>query len=165
MTNKLTSEVQAIVAEPAGETVTLTRQQLDHMLRAAYPFSTASERANGVNAALSAALSPNTADAPLPEFPAIGSLWRHKNGNLYRVTDITNVETARQDEYPTSVIYRNVNNGKAYSRKLVRWHGWMTLVEDAAVPASGGVDIETLAIGLVKRRAILPPDRRPILTP
>jgi hypothetical protein len=68
------------------------------------------------------------ADDDLPEFPVIGSVWEHTNGNLYRVEEITNQETARQDQYPTSVSYRNIKNGKPYSRKLIDWHRSMTLV-------------------------------------
>jgi hypothetical protein len=67
-------------------------------------------------------------DTPRPE---VGSLWRHKNGNLYVVEDITNQESERQGEYPTTVVYRNVLNGKPYSRALWRWPLSMTPVDNS----------------------------------
>lgn len=54
-------------------------------------------------------------------FPINDSVWEHRNGNQYRVLFLTNVETERQDEYPTTVVYMNINNGKLYSRPLSRW--------------------------------------------
>lgn len=54
-------------------------------------------------------------------WPRVGSVWSHHNGNIYRVLDYTNVESDRQDDYPTTIIYQNTANGKKYSRKLVDW--------------------------------------------
>jgi hypothetical protein len=59
-------------------------------------------------------------------WPEIGSLWRHHNGNRYRVIMITNVESGRQEQYPTTVVYSNVDNGRSYSRKLIDWDRSMT---------------------------------------
>lgn len=59
--------------------------------------------------------------------PKIGSLWKHHNGNVYYVICVTNKEEARQDKYPTTVVYQNITSGKPYSRKLIDWHGSMTL--------------------------------------
>lgn len=50
-------------SEPAGGEVTLTRQQIDSMLRAAYPLATASERAGVLAAALSSPASSSPAEA------------------------------------------------------------------------------------------------------
>lgn len=58
--------------------------------------------------------------------PKEGSEWTHKNGNTYQVTGLSNLEHGRQEEYPTTVSYRNVQNNKPYSRKLVDWYRSMT---------------------------------------
>lgn len=63
-------------------------------------------------------------------WPRVGSVWSHYNGNHYRVLMFTNVETNRQDEYPTTIVYQNTKNLKAYSRKLIDWHRSMVLVGD-----------------------------------
>ncbi|WP_316207514.1 hypothetical protein [Bradyrhizobium sp. SZCCHNR3118] len=60
-------------------------------------------------------------------WPQIGSIWAHRNGNQYVVMMFTNVETERQDRYPTTIVYRNFGNGKSYSRSLVDWERSMTL--------------------------------------
>lgn len=59
--------------------------------------------------------------------PRIGSVWKHRNGNVYSVVLYTNVETGREDKYPHTIVYRNVHNGKHYSRKLSGWHRSMSL--------------------------------------
>lgn len=61
-------------------------------------------------------------------WPRVGSVWSHTNGNRYMVHDFTNVETDRQDEYPTTIVYRNMDNGKLYSRRLIDWERSMVLV-------------------------------------
>ncbi|WP_315729914.1 hypothetical protein [Bradyrhizobium sp. SZCCHNRI2010] len=63
-------------------------------------------------------------------WPTIGSLWTHTNGNLYQVVEFTNIETDRQDRYPTTIIYRNFKNAKLYSRPLVDWERSMTFHHD-----------------------------------
>lgn len=61
-------------------------------------------------------------------WPLAGSLWQHYNGIIYRVTCYTNVETTRQDKYPTTIVYENVKNSKLYSRKLIDWERSMIRV-------------------------------------
>lgn len=66
-------------------------------------------------------------------WPQIGSVWTHRNGNSYCVVDFTNVENERQDEYPTTIIYRNIGNGNKYSRRLDDWDRSMTFVRSSPV--------------------------------
>jgi hypothetical protein len=54
---------------------------------------------------------------------AVGQVWEHKNGNVYEIVLFTNLEAGRQDEYPTTVSYRNIHTGAPYSRILKRWAG------------------------------------------
>lgn len=61
-------------------------------------------------------------------WPRKGSVWRHTNGNQYQVDDFTNIETSSQDKYPTTIVYRNIRNGAAYSRPLTDWERSMTQV-------------------------------------
>lgn len=61
-------------------------------------------------------------------WPRVGSVWEHHNGNRYEVLDYTNIETDRQDKYPTTIIYRNVRNLKKYSRPLLDWERSMIVV-------------------------------------
>lgn len=61
---------------------------------------------------------------------AVGQVWEHKNGNIYEIYDFTNLEAGRQDEYPTTVSYRNIHTGAPYSRAVVRWAGSFTRRED-----------------------------------
>lgn len=63
-------------------------------------------------------------------WPRIGSIWNHRNGSTYAVDCFTNIETDRQDRYPTTIVYRNTNNGKCYSRPLIDWERSMTLVRE-----------------------------------
>jgi hypothetical protein len=63
------------------------------------------------------------------DIPAIGSLWRHHNGNEYTVVMITNLKSERLDEYPITVVYVG-GNGNIWSRPLHRWHSSMTLVTE-----------------------------------
>lgn len=48
----------------------------------------------------------------------IGDHIRHKNGNVYRVLMLTNTKTERPEQYPVTVIYRNIENGTVWSRPL-----------------------------------------------
>lgn len=59
--------------------------------------------------------------------PEIGSVWRHKNGKLYTVRGMSNIEPGRQDEYPTMVEYESAT-GEKYSKKLTGWYANRTLV-------------------------------------
>lgn len=63
-------------------------------------------------------------------WPRVGSIWTHHNGNNYIVESYSNIETDRQDRYPTTIIYRNLNNGHRYSRPLLDWSRSMTLVRE-----------------------------------
>ena len=56
------------------------------------------------------------------------SVWMHVNGNKYRVLVIANVETERPVEYPPTVVYQNIDNGKVYSRLRSDWYRSMTKV-------------------------------------
>ena len=67
---------------------------------------------------------------------AEGQVWQHKNGNIYEIYDFTNREAGRQDEYPTTVSYRNVHTGRKYSRAVSRWAGSFTRREDLEQKAS-----------------------------
>lgn len=51
--------------------------------------------------------------------PAVNSLWRHRNGILYRVTAVTNLPD--KPEYPTTVIYVNEETGSLWSRRADDW--------------------------------------------
>ena len=68
----------------------------------------------------------------LPKLPKPKSLWRHKNGNYYEVLLIANLYSERLEEYPITVVYIGVINGKIWSRPLDRWHGSMTEVEETS---------------------------------
>lgn len=63
-------------------------------------------------------------------WPSIHSIWQHHNGNHYEVILFTNLETDRQDDYPTTIVYRNTRNHKIYSRRLIDWDRSMTKVVD-----------------------------------
>lgn len=63
-------------------------------------------------------------------WPRIDSCWEHTNGNRYFVVMFTNIETDRQDKYPTTIVYRNALNGKIYSRPLMDWDRSMLKVRD-----------------------------------
>lgn len=58
------------------------------------------------------------------------SLWRHTNGNLYRALMMANIHTERPDQYPVTVVYEGVENGKIWSRPLSEWHRSMTEVNE-----------------------------------
>lgn len=60
-----------------------------------------------------------------PEF----STWRHRNGNEYIITGLSNVETPGKPEYPPTVHYVNKRNGKKYSGKASDWFRRMTLID------------------------------------
>jgi hypothetical protein len=60
----------------------------------------------------------------------IGSCWRHKNGNMYRVIALANTRTERPDEYPIMVVYENIHNESVWCRKLNDWHRSMTSLAD-----------------------------------
>lgn len=55
-------------------------------------------------------------DTPTPK---AGDCWTHRNGNIYEVMCLTNLPD--EPRYPTTVVYRNVNNGTLWSRPLSDW--------------------------------------------
>lgn len=58
-----------------------------------------------------------------------GSLWRHRNGNLYMVLHIANLPN--EERYPKSVVYRGAD-GNVWVRRYDDWHRSMTLVMEKA---------------------------------
>lgn len=75
-------------------------------------------------------------------WPRIHSVWEHHNGQRYRVTMFTNVESScvldsgdgvaaqRAAKYPTTIVYKNLVNGRDYSRRLDDWNRSMVKVHD-----------------------------------
>ncbi len=59
--------------------------------------------------------------------PRLDSIWQHTNGQRYSVFAIANDRSIRA-EYPPTIMYRNVDNGRVYSRPLSDWHRSMTEV-------------------------------------
>jgi hypothetical protein len=57
----------------------------------------------------------------------VGSLWRHTNGNIYRVLFISNMTSAKE-EYPPTVNYINIGNQTVWSRPVSKWYKSMTLL-------------------------------------
>lgn len=57
-----------------------------------------------------------------------GTKWQHNNGTLYEVLFLTNRDTERPEQYPVTVVYRNVHNSKLWSRPLADWHRSFTKV-------------------------------------
>jgi hypothetical protein len=62
------------------------------------------------------------------ELPQIGTIYQHKNGEKYKVILITNLFASpyRRDEYPITIIYRNIGDETIWSRPLYRWKGNFT---------------------------------------
>lgn len=89
--------------------------------------------------------------------PAVGSIWRHRNGNLYRVEEIGNAESVadgRADKYPPTVWYRNTANNKPYNRRVDDWHRSMTLVSEPVVMRLSKIDRQQVARHIDKLDAI-----------
>lgn len=63
------------------------------------------------------------------EPPPLNSTWLHKGGNIYQVLLITNTDSTRQDEYPTTICYKRLIDGTIWSRPLMKWHGSFKLFE------------------------------------
>lgn len=57
------------------------------------------------------------------------SVWQHKNGNYYQVIMLTNLsaEESRKTEYPPTVVYKSLSDGKVWSRTVERWFPSFTL--------------------------------------
>lgn len=64
---------------------------------------------------------------PLIEVPQLWSVWEHYNKKTtYEILAITNESSEDQTRYPTTVVYRGLDNGKLWSRPLWDWHRSMT---------------------------------------
>jgi hypothetical protein len=59
------------------------------------------------------------------------TVWKHHNGNLYRVLFLTNITEEPEERYPLTVVYENVNNGTRWSRRADDWHRSMTKEPEA----------------------------------
>lgn len=57
--------------------------------------------------------------------PEPGSVWSHRNGNVYEVLFLTNVTDSYDVHYPLTVVYKGAN-GKTWSRVAADWHRSMT---------------------------------------
>jgi hypothetical protein len=54
-------------------------------------------------------------------WPEIGSQYQHKNGNVYKVILVTNLNSTRLDQYPVTAVYINLKNGTVWSRPANDW--------------------------------------------
>ncbi len=54
--------------------------------------------------------------------PELGTVWKHTNGNIYRVIMITNIKTVRPIQYPVTVVYENTDTGTLWSRPVEQWY-------------------------------------------
>lgn len=52
--------------------------------------------------------------------PIPGTLWRHRNGNIYEVVHVVNLPD--DERYPKTVVYRNVSNRTMWARRFDDWH-------------------------------------------
>jgi hypothetical protein len=59
------------------------------------------------------------------EFPAPGTRWAHKNGNVYEVVMLSNLGSADPKRYPVYITYKGAN-GLVWTRALHDWHRSMT---------------------------------------
>jgi len=55
------------------------------------------------------------------DWPEVGRYYQHRNGNLYKVILISNIESTRLEKYPVTVIYKNEANGTIWSRPADDW--------------------------------------------
>ena len=60
----------------------------------------------------------------LKTLPREGSYWKHRNGNIYQVKEVSN-ESDRQGEYPVTITYVGPN-GKKWSKTAFNWFDKMT---------------------------------------
>lgn len=54
--------------------------------------------------------------------PCPGSEWAHKSGETYFVIMISNSNSKRQSDFPTTVVYRRLSDLTVWSRPLSKWH-------------------------------------------
>jgi len=90
--------------------------------------------------------------------PAIGSVWKHRNGNIYTVLGFTNTETERHEKYPVTIYYMGPN-GKVWSRPLCRWYSSMTFVREIPGLPSLNADLGDPIEAAIARLDILVRDR------
>jgi hypothetical protein len=57
----------------------------------------------------------------------IGKQFKHKNGNIYTVLFLTNIDST--PEHPIDVVYMG-QNGKIWSRRLSDWDRSFTLLNE-----------------------------------
>jgi hypothetical protein len=69
----------------------------------------------------------------------IGSKWRHKNGDIYFVCGLANLD-ATSEKYPVTVIYTNIKTKSLYTRLASGWHKSFTLIpnEEIETNSDGG---------------------------
>jgi len=67
----------------------------------------------------------------LQTLPRQNSYWKHRNGNIYKVIDVTNLSD-RQDQYPVTINYVGPN-GKKWSKTAFDWFDKMTPLTDVVV--------------------------------
>ena len=53
--------------------------------------------------------------------PSIDSLWRHRNGSVYKVDCFRNTKTQHPDKHPVTVLYSNYLTASEWSRPLNEW--------------------------------------------
>ncbi len=70
--------------------------------------------------------------------PIIGSTWRHRSGEIYRVLGFSNMRQPARPDYPPTVRYCDAE-GHDYSDRLDEWHRRMTWLADP-VPAEQPID-------------------------
>lgn len=63
-------------------------------------------------------------------WPRLFTKWMHSNGNIYIVSDFTNIVTTDQVKYPTTIIYFNAKTKALYSRPLKDWDRSMNLIKE-----------------------------------
>lgn len=59
----------------------------------------------------------------------IGSKWRHRNGNVYFVCGLANLDS-KSEKYPVTVIYTNIATKSLWARAASDWHRSFTLVSN-----------------------------------
>lgn len=63
------------------------------------------------------------------ERPEPGSLWEHHSGRFYKVLFMANDVAPHKPDYPPTVVYEGVENGKRWAGRLDDWYRRMTKVK------------------------------------
>ncbi len=82
-----------------------------------------------INERNDAVASENQAEYCKKPVPAVGSTWAHRNGIIYRVQAVANLDPSRQDEYPITILYVNIITGSLHARTLEKWYKTNSLKE------------------------------------